>query len=423
MIRARSGLLIAAVGLSLAAALAVVLVPYLRERAKIAAVAERAREAVTANREADARKLLAEWASLDPRDGESDYYRARLEVQTDHPAEALDAMRRSIARKYPEEPLMILRAVLLARAGKFDEAEPVLTAAFARGAEPRVEVAEGLSRIYLRNFRLTEASRVLEAWMKAAPEDPRPYLRRNEVDARINAEPAVLVRNFREALRRDPNLIEARLGLAERLREASQFDEAEVEYDALLERDPTNLQGLVGAGRVAILKGDLPAATRRFEAALKVDPKEKVALRELALIDLSGGRNAQAVARLRQAVEADPFDPEIRYTYSRALKALGETDRAAEEAAATERLKKEQQRVIDLRQDLVQHPDDVDLRAEAAKWLIEHGHEKEGLEWTALILKQKPGHPATCRLLVDYYTRQGKLGLANFYRIDAAPAK
>jgi len=198
------------------------------------------------------------------------------------------------------------------------------------------------------------------------------------------------------------------------------FDEAEVEYATLLERDPQNLRGLIGAGRVALLKGDVQAAIRHDEAALAINPKEKTALRELGLIDLNSGRIGEAYDRLKVAVEVDPFVPEVHYSYSRALKAAGNMTRAAEEAAITERLKKEQQRIIDLRQNLVQRPEDTKLRCEAAKWLIEHGHDQEGLEWTAMILKQKPGDPTTSRLLADYYTRQGNVGLANYYRLDAS---
>jgi predicted Zn-dependent protease len=416
----RSRLVWAIVGGIAILAVSASLVLYLRSKAKVHLAARLAREAVADHRSAEARKLIDEWAALSPRDGEPDYYRALLDIRTERPAEALDAMRKSIALGYPQEPLMILRAVLMSQAGIFDEAEPVLTRAFEHSADPKAEVAEGLSRIYLKTFRLAEANHVLDSWKKAAPEDPRPYLRRNEMDERIGSEPPILIRNYREALRRDPSLISARLGLAEKLREASLVDEAEAEYAMLLERDPKNIQGLVGAGRIALLKGDLQAATLRFEDALKLSPKDKVALRELGQIDLNSGRITQACARLKTAVEVDPYDPEVRFSYARALKIAGDEPRAAEEAAATDRLKKEQQYLIDLRQKLMQRPDDADLRCETAKWLIEHGHEKEGLEWTGLILRQRPGHPPTCRLLAEYHASRGNFGLANYYRVTEA---
>ncbi len=380
-----------------------------------------ARIAVDAGRIDEAERLLDAWTVADPRSGEPDYYRALLDLRTNRPVEGLDAMRRSIAKGYPEGPILVLRAILMARAGKLAEAEPTLATAFQEASEPRSEVAEGLSRIYLRTFRLGEAIKVLDAWSKFAPDDARPYLRRVDIDERINSEPAVLIRDYREALRRDPGLVDARLGLAEKLREAALNDEAEAEYATLLELDPRNVRGLAGAGRIALLKGDLAASVGLFERVLAVDPKDKAALRELGLIDMNNGRLDRACSRLKAAVEADPYDPEARYSYSRALKLAGDAPRAAEEAAATDRLRQEQQKIVDLRQSLVQRPDDVDLRSDAARWLIEHGHEKEGLEWTGLILRQRPGHPATCRLLADYHAKRGEPGLANFYRLAASP--
>lgn len=406
--------------LAVIGAASAVLIPGVRARSAATEAARLAREAVEAGREAEARPLLDRWSSFEPKGGEPDYYRARLEVHLDRPAEAMEAMRRSLALGHAEGPLRVLRAILLARAGQLEAAEPALIAAFREGVEPKADVAEALSRIFLKTFRLGEAGRVLDVWMVAAPEDPRPYLRLNEVAERTDSDPEVQVRNYREALRRDPALNAARLALAEKLRDGSKIDEAEVEYATLLARDPKNVAGLVGAGRVALLKGDLTAATRHYEDALAIDPREKVALRELGLIDLNAGRTTKARDRLKAAVEVDPFDPEVRYSYSRALKATGDEARSAEEAAETERLKREQQTIVDLRKGLVERPDDIELRCAAALWLIAHGHDKEGLDWARLVLRQRPGHPAACKLLADYHEGRREFGLANFYRTAAS---
>ena len=390
-------------------------------RGRISPAGKLATETLAAGRLDEARALIERWALSEPRNGEPEYHRAVLEVEADRPTEALDAMRRAIARGVPEARLLVLRAVLLARAGQFPAAEPELVRAERAGEGPPALVAEGLSRIYLKTFRLPETIRALEAWKLAAPDDPRPYLFRNEVDERINVEPGAIVRNYREALRRDPSLLGARLGLAETLRKAALLDEAATEYEGLLALDPKNAKGQVGAGQVALLQGDLVAASRHFEAALAIDPRDKVALREVGLIEMNAGKLASARDRFAAAVAVDPYDPEVRYSYSRALRMSGQGARADEEAAATERLKKDQQHVLDLRQTLVEHPEDADTRSEVARWLIEHGHETEGLEWTRLTLQKNPGHRPTCQLLVDYYARHGNPGLANYYRMAASP--
>lgn len=420
-VRVRRSVVVAVAG-TLFLAIGVAVVSSIRSSRQVGEVASSAREAVKAGRIVEARALIDRWSALAPLDGEPEYHRALAEVKVDRPNEALDAIRKALERGYPEGPLMTLRAVLLTRAGRFDEAEPVLRRAFLEDAGPMAEVAEGLARIYLRDYRLAEADRALDRWSKADPNDARPYLLRVEIDKRLGRDNEVLVRDYREALRRDPNLDDLRLELAEKLLETSSIDEAGTEFATLLARRPKSAPGHVGMGRVALLKGDIQAASRHFEEALSIDPSSQRALRELALIDLKFGRTDQARERLERAVRIDPNDLEMRYTYARTLSAAGDPEGAAKQTEIFERLKQEQKHIDELRKSLVQRPDDLDHRSEVAIWLIEHGHEQEGLVWTQLILNVRPDHPATCRFLADYYAKKANLGLANYYRALVPPS-
>jgi predicted Zn-dependent protease len=166
------------------------------------------------------------------------------------------------------------------------------------------------------------------------------------------------------------------------------------------------------------MKGDMQAAARHFEAALATAPDTPRALRELALIDRRYGRNAAARERLAKAVRLEPHDYEVRYAYARVLATTGDP-KAAEESRAAEALREEQKHIDALRKSLVSRPDDLDLRSEVARWLFGHGHEQEALDWTNLIISKNPNHPATCRLLAEYYQKKGNQGLANFYRLHA----
>jgi Flp pilus assembly protein TadD len=393
-----------------------------RERRQIDALSQSVRKALDRHDLDQAALLLDHWVVRRPHDGAVDYYQAELAVKREQPAEAMIAIRRALERHYPEPPLKVLQAVLQARAGHFEPAESVLRQARDTAARPKPEIAEALARIYLGTFRLTEASRVLQWWAEVAPDDVRPYLWRNQIEERTSEDPASLLGNYREALRIDPDHDAARLGLADSLRKARRLDEADTEYATFLGRNPSSVAGHVGAGQVARLKGDLSAATRHFNEALAIDPKDPVALRELGLIDIRNGRYSQARDLLATAVQVAPDDTELRYNYALALKLAGEDAHAAEETLITDRLRAEQQRIAELRRALTQNPGDDDLRCEVARWLIEHGHEEEGLEWTELILRKKPGHPPTCRLLSEYYAKKGNLGLANYYQLGAAPS-
>src|SRR5262249_24467718 len=154
------------------------------------------------------------------------------------------------------------------------------------------------------------------------------------------------------------------LGLADLLRQAHRLEEAEAEYATLLGQDPKCIEGLVGAGQGAALRGDPQAATRLLNEALALAPKQPAALRELALLDLRHGRIALPRGRLKAAGEVAPYDAEVRSDYAKALRQAGDAVRAAEERAAAERLRKEKARIDDIQRRLVTTPDDADLRSE-----------------------------------------------------------
>ena len=158
---------------------------------------------------------------------------------------------------------------------------------------------------------------------------------------------------------------------------------------------------------------------REMEFALHsaaVNPREPEALKELAQIDLRRGDFPSACKRLRSAIEIDPYDPDTHYNYAQALRLVGDHQQSKAEAELSARLRKEHQRMSDIRANLLKNPNDQQLRLEAARWLLEHGHDDEGLDWTKQILGAQPTHGPTHRLLADYYQRKGNIGLANYHR-------
>ena len=79
-------------------------------------------------------------------------------------------------------------------------------------------------------------------------------------------------------------------------------------------------------------------------------------------------------------------------------------------------LKAEEARMDEIRKLLVSEPNNLAVRIEAAIWLINHGHETEGLQWASLVLEKRPGDPQICQFLADYYETRKNFGLANYYR-------
>jgi Flp pilus assembly protein TadD len=197
------------------------------------------------------------------------------------------------------------------------------------------------------------------------------------------------------------------------------FDEAERAFLDYLNDKPKDTAAFLGLGRNAFQQGKIEDADHYFEAALRVDPRDPETLKELGQLDLRLGRIPQACARLKLSSEIEPFDHEVRYSYAQALKLAGQADQSKKELEQAARLRSEHDQIVQLRYSLLKNPSDLDSRFQIAKWMLEHGHEDEGLKWTKEILRAQPRHAQTHRVLADYYTRHGQTGLANFHRLSA----
>jgi tetratricopeptide (TPR) repeat protein len=386
---------------------------------RLSRIARAVRQEFAARNINAAREPLRRWLELRPQSGEAHYYHGWQALADDQPHVAVEAIKQAQALNFDPALMTGLSAIWEARSGRFKEAEPILARAYHAQTEPRDMIARELARIYLSTYRFDQADGPLERWRSLAPADPQPYLWRNEILARAGAEPQLLVQNYRAALERDVNLDKARLGLAQQLSKARQLDESEQEYRAYLERKPNDPVALLGLGRNAFQQGDIDSARRHFEAALKSDPRQVEALKELGQIDLRLGRYQQACESLKQLTRIDPFDTEVRYTYAQALKLAGDLTQAKAELANAARLRKDNDEIIRLRDIVRKDPSNLAARFQVARWMFDHGQDDEGLNWTKEILRADPGHVPTHTFLVEYYTRTGQAGLANFHRVMA----
>ncbi len=345
------------------------------------------RGSFAAGRYETARPQLVRWLKEQPGSGEAQYYQAWDALAQNKPKEAVEAIDQARKMGFDQARLDCLTAVYHARADRFSQAEPVLERAFLEQTDPREMVAKELAKIYLMSYRMDRAARAIERWRALAPHDPEPCLWSNEIASRSSAETAVLIQNYRAALDRDPDLDKARLGLAQALSKDRRFDEAREEFEAYLKRRPKDTTALLGLGRNAFQQGNIEDAGRYFETAFHTNPRDPEALKELGQLDLRLGRVREACERLKLLTEIEPFSHEVRYSYAQALKLTGNAGQAKLELAQATRLRKEHDQIVQLRYSVLKNPSDLDTRFQVAKWMMEHGHEDEGLKWTKEILR------------------------------------
>jgi tetratricopeptide (TPR) repeat protein len=374
------------------------------------------RQALAAGRYDDAWAVTGRWLQARPRSAEAHFLRAKAALALGNRRALYDNLREAQALGYREDQLALLRALINAQNGRVAEAEPVLARAFVESGPPDPLVDEALARLYLELYDFPHAGAVLTRWAEDAPNDPRPPWWRARTNLRREADPEVIIADYREALRRDPKLAEARLGLADVLRQEHRNTEADAEYATVLAVEPENAAALLGAGRNALELGDLDGAARRLDRALTLDPGSADAHKERATLFLHLGDAASALGHLDRAVAIQPYDPALHYSRRLALSRLGRRDEAKQEQQDFDRLKAEIDQMNALRGRLAETPGDARLQGELARWMFAHGYAREGLSWARKILITHPGHPETCLLLANYYNLLGRPDLARFYR-------
>jgi predicted Zn-dependent protease len=378
-----------------------------------------AERALDAGRLDEADKIARNLLRLNPNSALAQFLLARVALATRRPQEAIDALREAQKLGYPEREVVRLRALVLVTVGKFGEAEPVLRAIQAQTKRPDPQLDRALARIYLETFDFGRAEQAIDRWITDAPAAATPYLWRTEIWRRSSSDSSNLLRDYNEALRRDPNLDEARLGVANAMLKEQRFAEAAEAFDLYLARKPKDPAGYLGAGRTALMQGDFNAAIRHIDRAVELAPDDPEILLARTAIDLRRGNATAALPLLDRAQRADPHDPEISYRRALALNQLGRTAEAKAEQARAQELRNDKARLEQVRKGLVASPNDRSLQSEAARWLAEHGHGDEAVRWAKRVLSAEPDHPGMNRLMADYYEHQGNPGLANFYRAAA----
>lgn len=355
-----------------------------------------------------------------PNSADAHYLKARIAwIQKD-----LLTLEEELARAeqlgYSWGQLARLRGLLFAARNQKSEAEPFLRWEFGNSNKPDPEVSDALARVYMETFRLEESAQVLERWMRDAPDDARPHLLRAEIDVRIKAPSETIIARFQEALKRDPSLARARQGLASELFQSNRFAEAASEYLAYLSLQPNDPLGYLGACQNALKMGDQPTAQTLIDRALALAPHDADILAAQATLALQKGQLEKALHFFDLSIKADAFNHRNRYQRMLILSRLGRKAEAEDERQTVERLKLEEGRFADIGKALLRNPTDSQLRSEAARWLMDHGHDEEAVDWANLVLQSNPSDPAMNRLLADYYRKKGQIGLANFYEAPLA---
>jgi tetratricopeptide (TPR) repeat protein len=140
-------------------------------------------------------------------------------------------------------------------------------------------------------------------------------------------------RNYREAIRLDGGLLEARNNLGLILLEAGDLAGAEAELAAFLEKRPGDAAAHYNYGLVMDAMGRANGAREQLEKAHELDPEDPDPLIGLGDLAREGGDRERALDLYRRARETAPEDPVALLEAGRLLLELERFDEAAKTLA------------------------------------------------------------------------------------------
>jgi tetratricopeptide (TPR) repeat protein len=221
------------------------------------------------------------------------------------------------------------------RAGKFDDAT--------REQEEAVRIspeAEGaycnLGNIELRRGRYARAAEYFSEQLRA----------RDSAEAHGNLGAALnyqgkfadAEKEFKEALRLDPELITAHANLGGLLHRQRRLDEAALEEQAAIALDPRLYEAQYQLGMIEIDRGDYARSIECLRTALRLRPGSFDALAGLGAALLQRGRIDEALVVLTEVVRGRPQDGPARFNLGKALQERGDLEAAASQFDAATRL-------------------------------------------------------------------------------------
>ncbi|MGA2353623.1 MAG: tetratricopeptide repeat protein [Terriglobales bacterium] len=145
---------------------------------------------------------------------------------------------------------------------------------------------------------------------------------------------AEAIRNYRAALKLDPQLPGIHFELAEMLNTLGTDEgrqEAESEYRAALAANPLDEQTECRLGEIAFRAGDLKAASDDYEQALKLRPEDPEANIGLAKVLMSLNEPQKAEPLLQRAIQLDPTSAVAHFRLSTIYRQTGRVQDAKHE--------------------------------------------------------------------------------------------
>jgi tetratricopeptide (TPR) repeat protein len=125
-----------------------------------------------------------------------------------------------------------------------------------------------------------------------------------------------------------PSSAEAQQRLGSVMQLENRLPEAEACFRAALQRDPDYVEALIGLGQVEAQQGEVALALKHIEAGIEIDPHRPRAHFSLAQLLESQGKTDEALAEYFRALELEPNNAEVSLSIAAIQLARNQPDQA-----------------------------------------------------------------------------------------------
>jgi len=229
----------------------------------------------------------------------------------------------------------------------------------------------------------------LRAVSSLSPEDPRPDRFMGLIN-RDYERPDVAIPHYLESLRRGPN----QPGVERVWLELAECQIKQRDYEAALkslDHCGESVRKLRLTARCLLNLGELDDARSLANRALATEPNDLDTLQLNAELSLADGEIEAAERFLQTAIRVAPFDHGARTQLAQVLGRMGREVESREQSARADELQEQWQRFSDLQIDAINRPTDAPLRYEIGQFASQLGKPELAATWFQAALSIDPG--------------------------------
>lgn len=336
------------------------------------------------------------------------FLKARALRRTGRFDEAMDALKQAESLGWDSTQIHQQRQLAFFQRGKIDDGGGSVDRLLMQNSSDELayEVYESLARGYMVSYRFADALHCLDFWCDWCREATDPRLWRAAIREQTGQWDQAAA-EYRDVIRLSPENLPARLSLGHILLNTKNLPEdARPLFEQCLQIDPLNVIAQIGLAACDRHQARPEDAESRLRSLLKQslsDVEMSSVRQELGQVLLDRRALPEAIEQLRQVVEFNPRNSAAHYSLGIAFAAQGDQRTAQIHFDRSQELTNQVARLAEITSELLNHPENADLRWEAGQALMEQGLPAEGAAWMATALIYDPSHQRTHASLADYY--------------------